>query len=1153
MKKVLLGIALMSVSAAFGVIPEADQAALLAKDGQFLKFDGKSEVQPFRAFYLTCPVPGKPFSGYFIPKEQVDLRLLWSDGFTTQFKINSRHQKIKRPANAKLKLPERTISASQAYLEFEGLPLKQAFVKPNSEALDDDVLAKLDPNAFPSANESILHLRAEAVTEGVAFYVNGSYAGTLRRPARPVQLLCFARGNEEFLDMSRDEKANDDYRELNLDLRSRGELNANLKLDAELPVPMRTNVVRGLDLRKAAPAGIQTSSVQNRDLSRTAFDALPMSYLFSTPAEQYSRAWVLCSVIPEKDHKPVFKLVMTRYAKYGRDELSMAVNEVDLSSKAENIRKVGSAEIELDGKKTPSDLYLVELKLDCGLIQDLIYTDPHGMLPFTDYLDIDLQGPGPRSKSFPSERSSVAVYAVTLERVPVAMRVLQSEPGNVFDNKAKPSMPVEFVARKAGKYTLAWVVSDVEGRAVGKDQLTVELAEGQTKKAEILVETGGVGWFGVDLTLADSSKNAFANYKASVAVLQPDTRKAAYDSPYTTWWFGDGSHQTMADPEIVGSYLSKAGIRATNNKNHSEKSLEKWKLTLSQIPNFGNRIYTDENILSEDPELWRKMEASFKFELDKLMKRYPHCRFGLILHESYREDYECIPGSILGRKFKTYDAQRERVEKARIKAVEAMCGIYRKYYPEVKVIFGNSCWSPGIVESFAAYGFNRALIDFLGTEAPGGFVYPPESFYDWNCSGSSYLMREISRLTSWNVPITACYEWTYRTSRELGMLKQAQWYMRDAMVAYAYGYKQIPIGGACDYATPYNNGGAYGQVGLCTREFQPKPAYVAAAVLTRILDQAVFEKQVATDDATLFAFAFSRLAGDKAYTAWVPSGLAQCEFEFEGDAGSVESEDIFGRRTTYPVAGGKIVAEVTPSIRYFVSKNNLKSVRTIARKYEPEGSEPPALVSVGLRKTDLIAEDKPHPLLEDYRKDFMLYVPEQVVPAVVADVTDADKGDCLSVRFDLAGLPQDSWSHSGYVTLKLAKPIDIPEDANGIGIWTKGNSSLGLLLWEVVDSKGNVFISNGFPGDGATLLNVAYENGFASSGWRFLRMPLTRKDAMPQKWFALQWYNKAKGALKPPLKLTGIVVSSSQKMTHINELAPVREQEIRLGKLAVYK
>ncbi len=1151
--KLLAALLLVPAGALLG-LSEAETAAKAAADGKFIRLDRQNSAAAWKFCDLSVPRPGRPVSIWLIPKSPIDLRIIQSDGVLSWIKMNVMKQAQQRPENKALKLPQRKVELPDSCLEFEGLPIQRLYIKPNLEKLDDEALSKIDLNACPAASRSLVHLRLEPWDNGTPVYVNGSYAGKI--PGAPiVSFSARLRGAEEVLDLSMPESPAPDFEKIDLGIRAMHGLHVGLKLDSALPVPVRTDVSKALDLRAAAASGGKTG-YRSPDLTRTAFDGLPSSFLFSVPAEQYSRAWILCSPIPDRKNKPVFNLAMTRYARYGRAALDIPTAEADLSVPSGGIRKVGAAELEFDGRKENVPVYLVELMLDHGAIQDIIYDDPHAMLPFRDYLDIDLQGPGPRAVS-PKIGSAVAVYAVTLEKVPANLHVFQAEKGNVFHNDEKPRIPVEVTARVPGRFQLAWDIADVEGKKVHSDRLILDLKKGETRKLEIPVAASAKGWFGVDFTLSGGGK-VFSTHKTAAALLPPDTRKGRAGSPYSVWFFGS-SHQLRPDPEIIGPILYKAGIHSFAPSTDIEESyFEPWKITFCQIPDgIRKNIFTEEKILSDDPELWRKMENDYRYEIDKFLRRFPNCRQALLFHESYPREYPFLPNLMLGREPAKFDAGREKIERARIKCAETVCRIYRKYYPQIKIVFGNSCWAQGMIEAFAARGFDPGLIDYIGCEAPGSWIAWPESFSTWNPAGSSYFLRETARLAKFDKPVTATFEWTCRTSNlnELGpgtphgqAVRQAQWLIRDVLTAYAYGYSLIPLMGVTDTGTAYNNGRTYGAPSLLTRQFKPKPVYVAAATATRILDRVQFKRAV-PGELDVYLFELERKDGNNIYAFWTSKGKALCELTVEG-TGAIDSEDLFGRPSKLVAANGKITLEAGESMRYLITKNKILKFKTLVRSFDTPPEPEKRLASFQFKAGDFIRDTEPEPHIDGRPFHERYFQASNLVPAVIADVNDPEKGECVSVRFDLSKLPKDSWNHGGYSLFKLKKPIDLPANADGIGLWVKGNGSCGRLVWEVTDSGGNTFISNGDRKNGSESLNWLYENEFDFTGWRFLSMALTRRYAKPAQWFSMQW--DGKGTMRPPLKLTGILFSSSQKIPHIFELVPVENQEIRFGRLTLF-
>src|SRR6185437_8547840 len=70
-----------------------------------------------------------------------------------------------------------------------------------------------------------------------------------------------------------------------------------------------------------------------------------------------------------------------------------------------------------------------------------------------------------------------------------------------------------------------------------------------------------------------------------------------------------------------------------------------------------------------------------------------------------------------------------------------------------------------------------------------------------------------------------------------------------------------------------------------------------------------------------------------------------------------------------------------------------------------------------------------------------------------------------------------------YAALKLIRPVPIPGRPHSIGMWVKGDSSWGRIMWEIEDAKGKRFRSTG--GDLGNYSALDFD------GWCFLSFPLT--------------------------------------------------------------
>ena len=1138
---------------------ELSKAKKAFAEKKYMTLDAKESTLRYFLHKLSVPREMHPVSYYFLPQKSVQLRMVRSDGTSHTIKFEPRTVTFHRSANAKLKLPAKNISLSGAVLSLTGLPLDKIYIKPDLEKISDEELLKMDLSKFPDAAKTLVNFRILRDKEHNIFYINGSYAG--KEKAAPFINIeaYFNPGSSMVLDLTQEKEEQPSlFEPINMEMRAENGIPVKWKKkDTSLQIPLRTDITNAIDLFNAR-AVTPFRSYLNKDLARSAFDGLPTSFLFSVPAKQYNRAYVLCAVLPRKEALPAFRFVMTRYAPYGRPANAMVTQEVDLFRPAENIRKYGEAEMIFEGKKVTVPVYLAEIELDHGKIQDYIFYEKKHVLPFSDYLDIDLQGPGKRSVK-EKKRSSLAVLAITLETSPVKMFVGQSVPGNIFEQKKDPfTVPVDLTGMKKGKYTLKWQTLSLERNPEEKSEKSFELNKGERKRFLIPVSHRKRGYYSLDISLYEG-KEKISAFESAFVVLPPDTRKATWkDSPYGTWFWGN-SHNLAPSVDIFGPVLQKVGIRSVGCSDMVPyQQWKKYGIIFSQFRNEFNKIYTDKNLLSNDPLVWKKMEKDLIKKVDEYVKNNPDCKYILLFHESYPGEYEFIPPTLLGKEAKKYDEKREKLEMARVKGAMQYCRIIRKNFPHLKIILGNSCYAQGLIEALGARKFDPSLVDYIGCEGVGSWGLYPEYFSTWNPDGSSYILRATARKNGFTQKITGCFEWACRTSNHTpvmpvkdpleSMKRQAEYLMRDAMVGHAYSYRQISLSSPTDTNTAYNDGEVYGGVGMMTRQYIPKPLAAAIATHTRIMDQVKFVKRV-DSSSDIYLFELTRKDGKNIYALWTVKGSAKCRILLSGKEKNILSEDLYGREKFYTVKGNSFETEATNSIRYFVTENKFGALETLERKFAFDAPADP-LKTLEFSSSDLVRVKEKDFRIDGRKPNAMTFQAVHQVDSSLTDVTDREKGKVVSVKFDLSTLPQDDWIHGGYTMYRFKKPIVIPQDADGVGIWVKGNESFGRFAWEVRDSRGNSFISNGEPDNGAGILNMMYENELDFGCWRFLHMALTPLMAKPANWFGLQWHGK--GAIRTPKMITGMLLSSSNKLPGIFELKKVKNQEIRLGKILFF-
>ena len=399
---------------------------------------------------------------------------------------------------------------------------------------------------------------------------------------------------------------------------------------------------------------------ENENTSRTSLDGMKESLHFSVPQAFYHRAWVLCAVDPDVKKDPVLTTRLTRFGIWGRGG-AMADTTLTLprgdEKPGDGIEQVGSVEYTAGQKKIKTPLYLVRVDLKAGDILDILadQKDPYAPMKIGPYLDFEFLGKcgglevqnDRRRKPLATSTSAVHIFGVTLEKAPAELRLKQSQPGNIFHNDETPETTFAIRANTAGRYELRWEITSIDGRVHVKKAKTVELpAVGGESEITLPLTMPDAGWYGLSVTLADAGGHALLKHEAAFALLGKDTRTAGYESPFGTWWFS-GVHYTTKDAAVAGPMLFKAGFRRTTMgwTKASEKDFAPWKFSLNQIQ-WPFRL--------ADLKDWPAAEKRAELAIAGMLKRFPHCQFIDLFHESY--DPRVYPPEIYGVKYLAKDA-----------------------------------------------------------------------------------------------------------------------------------------------------------------------------------------------------------------------------------------------------------------------------------------------------------------------------------------------------------------------------------------------------------------------------------------------------------------------------------------------------------------
>ncbi len=747
--------------------------------------------------------------------------LSWNDGKDAVINVAA------MSTNAKLKEKQgettvaKDVVLDDQYLAFGNI---KDYIKPNLQRYTDAQRNELYGKwvELPRASEHLAAVEFRRSGKGWEFWLEGCYCGLFERqaPLKGVKLQLTAgsgASNPVFT------KSEDLGRYLPLDMAHIAR--ASAMTDAAVSLADGKNSLKGVPIRTLETG--QSGDVgrvkecrgnenleEDQDVSRSPLDGMAEHLHYSVPLAQYIRAWVLCAAEEDAKKDPVLTARLTRFGLWGRGE-AIADTSVTLprgsEAPAAGITNVGTVSYTAGGKKAAVPLWLCEVTLRVGEIQDLLWGDRDGAMPLKgEYLDFEFLGKLDSQylrvhKPDPKSVSAVHVFGVTLERSPVEMEVRKTQVANIFDNGEKPEMQVALRPSGAADCRLGWEIRDLDGKTLDRGTENLSFAAAAPERlVPVSLAMKDLGWYAVDFTLTGQDGRELVRHPASFVLLGPDTRKAGYESPYTAWWVG-GAHGGTQDPKIGGAMLMKIGVRRTcfqdnwHGKDASEKKYEPWKLTVAQIDWMGR--YYRANDWVEGP---KDQEA----EVRRLLEKYPHCRTALLFHEGV---YPFIVPELRDAVPTEAELKLTDFDQRIIKLAYAVSGVYREKFPRLKVQMGNCTWSASLIAMLLRNKFPRDRFDCLGSESVG-FSVPPES----SVMREAWLERETARKFGFEIPLSACYEFTARAWRTLGARRQAEFRIRDMLISHGLGFADVAGGGLYDAGDAYE-GCYYGGLGACER------------------------------------------------------------------------------------------------------------------------------------------------------------------------------------------------------------------------------------------------------------------------------------------------------------------------------------------------
>lgn len=746
--------------------------------------------------------------------------------------------------------------------------------------------------------------------------------------------------------------------------------------------------------------------------------------------------------------------------------------------------------------------------------------------------------------------SGVRLFGMTFQRAAVQMRVTSDQVGNVFNQPQTPTFYVRLhnLGRKTTVHVEA-AATDFYGQAttVSSPEITLEPMQQATQDIELRLPKRGYYELLVRL-LGD--KRELLRRETTLALLPADTRRHRDECVLGTWDFG-GTHYTPSDPDQVGPLYVKAGLR------------------------YGMFAFS-----AEARRKYGVLAGSEPRSADDLAKRLAadplHPLNVLIFHEhAVSADHVMrTPDLFTGRSPYQLNAKEQERFDALWKEAHETAAAVRARFPAAQLALGNG--NPQLLEEFLRRKFPPALFDSRGNEC-ASFMRMPET-QPLDCVANNaglWIDRQILDHYGYrDKPLTQCYEIMYPNTNpgNLSLGTQAAYLVRHVMHSLVWGIPRIRPACICDVGNSYYYSN-WGASGLCFAkpDVRPKPAYVAMATLTQVLDGARLTRAIPTDTATVYALEFRRSEGRYVYVLWTPRGSRTIAIQCAEPA-AAQVIDLMGNESRPQPGAGKLSLEIGTLPVFLCTQQPIE--RLTPGKATLEGPPPGQRFVISRLATMDSWQVEPgrSQELEFYNFDcprrkgnFQYHVRDEV----------EGQRQVLSVT---PTLPVDGSPYLPmYSVLTHKKGVVIPREPTEIGLLVYGNGGWGRVIFELEDASGQRWTSIGAqrreptrwmadwmsPAELEAMKNVTTNDWNTNDpwqrsrinfeGWAYIRFPLPG-DYSGERYhwpYSSNWKFTGDGVVKYPLTFRKLILELPEHTLYLKDYLPPRRQEICLKDLIV--
>jgi len=869
------------------------------------------------------------------------------------------------------------------------------------------------------------------------------------------------------------------------------------------------------------------------------FQVDPLLFAFRVPYRNYQNIWLLAWM----DERPnaVAKGTLRFFQKLGPGYPA----STDLEISPEAIRKGLVRKL---SQKTPDGkpLYLIKVPLDTeGL---------YGMRDRSDqYLEFELSKPVSLIRSYPDPifygyypvgwPSSIHVVGITLEEAPFEFQVEPKQAHFIFERPEKPVLTVSVsnTTAKAFKAKVRAESASYDGEEKRTVKGNVRVEAGKSGNAELTFDLRKFGWH--ELKIAVEAQGVQRAASLSLVLLPPNTRTnggAVNENRFGIWSLG--GHYTS-----LFSTLDKAGVHpAPGNARYMEAYR---KLGLVTIPNSHSvgRNFAKWNTGEAGPEAKKKAIENEVVNVLKMAKRqaaplyFYGGEWGIGNEAAQYGPWPLYTGD----GDRPLDEEVRKTAETQVEIFTTIGKAIREKCPQAKLYLQ---WgAPNATLAHLRAGIGKDLVDGFGMDAPM-FELLPEISNVTGCINALWMLRAEAKRLGWpRLPIGWVEGPFFPTNPgALTERNQMDYQIRYLLLGLPYGVDQFVSAVVPQDAGNYYGAEHYG-AGIIHRYplEHPKPAVAAVATMTSMLCGADPVGGIDTGCLTTYCLEFQRAKDQaKIYALWRVNGTVSARIKVRGSQAVLT--DAMGNAAKAEVKDGAIQASISPTPVWLTGVEKVEGFEFAPPAYDSA----PAAITRPL--AEMSAEKWAYDGSEDkayaYNHFAIRRIPD---PNLKAEFGQGEKDHADAVAITLPVEPGDRPLATRYGALKVKDPVTIPGKASALGIWVKGNSSWGRVVYQLRDAKGETWISVGTKDD----WNCDDTHGWSYvnfEGWRYVRFPLPGNHPWDSaRDLETTWWGSrgGDGIVDLPLTLEKIIVEARNEVPVLGEMKVVLERSYKLSGL----